>query len=100
MMREIAWRVFAREYNDSTKEVSGGGDSAGRGEDRRRGPAGLLDPRSVPVPPEAARGDAGGAEDGPRDEGGARRARREVRSRRGGRHRGRGLRPGGPAAGA
>lgn len=26
MMREIAWRVFAREYNDSTKEVSGGGE--------------------------------------------------------------------------
>ena len=26
MMREIAWRVFAREYNDSTKEVSDGGE--------------------------------------------------------------------------
>src|SRR3972149_2962077 len=26
MMREIAWRVFAREDNDSTKEVSGGGE--------------------------------------------------------------------------
>ena len=25
-MREIAWRVFAREYNDSTKEVSDGGE--------------------------------------------------------------------------
>src|SRR5205823_11674082 len=81
--------LFAAAWHDVCVDPAGADQGS-----RRDGPR-LLDPGSVPVPPEAPRRDGGGPEDGPPDEGGPPEARGEGCNR--GRHRagGAALRQGG-----